>query len=86
MKNEYFSNLITFGYIPREISRYAYFFIKTENGKVNGHVKSLTYRPSPIPSGDLETPLKLTFLCGQRETLDIMKAFLNSLKTGIMHV
>ena len=32
-----------------------------------------------IPSGGLEIPLQLIFSCGQRETLDIMNAFLNSL-------
>ena len=79
VKNKYFSNLITAGHIPREISPHVHFFIKTEDGKVNGHVKSLTYRPSSIPSGGLEIPLKLTFSYGQRETLDIMNAFINSL-------
>ena len=42
IKNKYFSNLITVGYIPREISRYVHFFITTEGGKVNEHVKSFT--------------------------------------------
>ena len=46
---------------------------------MNGHVKSPTYRPSPIPSEGLGIQLQLTFLCGQRETLDIMNAFINSL-------
>ena len=67
------------GHIPREISRHVHFFIKTEGGKVNGHVKSLTYRSSPIPAGGLEIPLQLTFSCNQEKTLDIMKGFLNSL-------
>ena len=57
--------------------------------KVNGYVKSLTYRPASIPSGGLEIPLQLTFLCGQRETLDIMNGFVNSLYdwnyTGIVN-
>ena len=79
IKNKYFPNLITVGHIPRKISRHVHFFIKMEGGKVNGHVKSLTYRPSPIPSGSLETALQLTFSCGQRETLDIISAFVNSL-------
>ena len=51
----------------------------TESGKVNGHVKSLTYRPSALPSRSLEIPLQLTFSCGQRETLDIMNVLINSL-------
>ena len=67
------------GHIPREISRHVHFFIKTEGGKVNGHVKSLTYRSSPIPAGGLEIPLQLTFSCNQEKTLDIMRGFLNSL-------
>ena len=48
IKNKYFSNVITVEHIPREISRHVHFFIKTEGGKVNGHVKSLTYRPSGV--------------------------------------
>ena len=54
-------------------------FIKTEGEKINGHVKSLTYRPSPAPSGDLEISLQLTFTCDQKETLDVMNSFINSL-------
>ena len=57
--------------------------------KVNGHVKSLTCRSSPIPSRSLEIPLQLTFSCWQRETLDIMNAFASSLYdwnyTGIVN-
>ena len=33
---------------------------------------SLTYKPSLIPSGGLEISLRLTFTCGEKETLDIM--------------
>ena len=55
IKIKCFSNLITVGHIPREISRHVHFFIKTEGGKVNGHVKSLTYRPSLIPSVGLKS-------------------------------
>ena len=54
IKNRFFDSLIIIGHIPREISRHLYFLINTEDGKVIGHVKSLTYRPSPIPSGGLE--------------------------------
>ena len=79
IKNRYFENLITVGHIPREISRHVHFFIKTEGGKVNGHVKSLTYRSSPIPAGGFEILLQLTFSCNQEKTLDIMRGFLNSL-------
>ena len=89
IRNKYFSNSITVGHIPREISRHVQFFIKIKGKRVNGHVKSLTFRPSSIPSGSLETPLQLTFSCGPRETLDIMNTFVNSLYdwnyTGINH-
>ena len=61
--------------ILSEISRHLHFFIKTEEGKVIGHVKSLTYRPPPIPSGGLEIPLQLTFTCDDKLTLDLMNAF-----------
>ena len=32
------------------------FLSRTVGGKVNGHVKSLTYRSSPIPSGVYRNP------------------------------
>ena len=51
-------------YIPCAISRYVYFFVKEENGKVFGRLKSLKYKISPIPSGGLEVPLSLTFNVG----------------------
>ena len=79
IKNRFFDSLITVGHIPREISRHLHFFIKTEDGKVIGHVKSLTYRPSPIPSGGLEIPLQLTFTCDDKLTLDLMNGFVKSL-------
>ena len=89
IKNKCIFNLITVWHILREISRHVHFFIKRKDEKVNGYVKSLTYRPSPIPSGGLEIPLQLNFLCEQRETLDIMNAFVNSLYnwkyTGIVN-
>ena len=90
IKNKYFSNLITVGHIPLEISRLFHFFIKTGGRNVNGYVKSLTYRPSPTPFGGLEIPLQLTFSCGQKGSLDIMNAFVNRLydwnDTGIVNV
>ena len=78
IKNRFFDSLITVGHIPREIS-HLHFFIKTEDGKVIGHVKSLTYRPSPIPSGGLEIPLQLTFTCDDKLNLDLMNGFVKSL-------
>ena len=52
---------LTVGHIPREISWYVYFFIKQEDGRVYGKLKSLKHKPFPIPSGDLKVPLLLKF-------------------------
>ena len=79
IKNRFFDSLITVRHIPREISRHVHLFIKTEVGKVISHVKILTYRPSPIPSGEFEIPLQLTFTCEDKLTLDLMNGFLKSL-------
>ena len=79
IKNRFFNSLITIGHIPCEISRQVHFFIKTESGKVIGHVKSLTYRPSPKPSGGLEISVQLTFTCDDKLTLDLMSGFVKSL-------
>ena len=62
-KEKYFDGWKTVGYVPREISRYIYFFIKKEKGKITGNVKLLNCNLSPIPSGGLEIPLQLTFPC-----------------------
>ena len=51
IKSKYFSNIITVWAHPTRILRHVHFFIKTDCVKVNGHVQSLTYRPSLIPSG-----------------------------------
>ena len=72
IKNRFFDSLIT-------VTWHVHFFIKTEGGKVIGQVKSLTYRPSPIPSGCLEIPLQLTFTCDDKFTLDLMNGFVKSL-------
>ena len=55
-RHSYFVGWKTVGNIPREISHYVYFFIKEENGKFFGTLKSLKYKASPIPSGRLEFP------------------------------
>ena len=52
--------LATLGYIPREISRHAYFFLKEEGRKVEIFILSTKYKPSPIPAGWLEIPLMLS--------------------------
>ena len=75
IKNCFFDSLITVGHIPREISPHVLFFIRTEGGKVIGHVKSWTYRLLLIPSGGLEIPLQLTFTCHNKLTLDLINGF-----------
>ena len=79
IKNRFFDSLITVGHIPREISRHVHFFIKAEGGKVIGHIKSLTYRPSFILSRGLEILLQVAYTCDDKLTLDLMNAFVKSL-------
>ena len=74
-KNSYFNDWKTVGHIPREISRCVYFFIKEENGNVSGTLKSLKYKPSPIPSGGLEVPLLLKFSAKDKWVVDTMEEF-----------
>ena len=73
-KHDYFVGWKTVGHIPREISRYVYFFIKQEGGKVNRKLNSLNYKASPIPSGGLEVPLSLKFKCDEKWVLDPWKS------------
>ena len=40
-KHKYFEGWKFVGHVPRDISRYIYFFIKREGGRINGNVKSL---------------------------------------------
>ena len=76
-------------HVPREISRYIYFFTKKGNGKITGNLKSLNYKPSPFPSGGLETPLQVTFSCLVEWVRDKMKNFNDDFysynSTGILH-
>ena len=69
----------TVGHIPREISRHVYFFLKEENGNIDGTVKSFEYRLSPIPAGGLEIPLTLNFKSPRYITHLKMKEFLSTL-------
>ena len=69
----------TVGHIPREISRHVYFFLKDENGHIDGTVKSIDYRPSPIPAGGLEVPLTLNFKSPHYITHTKMKEFMSTL-------
>ena len=79
----------TFGHVQREISRHIYFFMKKENEKVTGNVKSFNYKLSPIPSGGLEIPLQLTFSYPLEWVRDKMKDFIDGFYsydfTGILH-
>ena len=88
-KEKYLDGWKTAGHVPREISRYIYFFIKKENGKIAGNVKLLNYKPSPIPSGGLEITLQLTFSCPVVWVRDKMKDFIDHFYsyafTGIPH-
>ena len=78
-KEEYFKGWKTVGYMPREISRHVYFFIKSGGGSVNGTVISTKYRTSPIPAGGLEIPLLLTFSCSKTINFEKMKTFVQTL-------
>lgn len=71
--------LKTVGHVPREISRHTFFYLKEENGKIDGLVHSTQYRPSPIPAGGLEIPLMLTFKSKTFITHEKMKGFITSL-------
>ena len=88
-KEKYLDRWKTVGLVPREISRYICFFIKKENGTFTGNVKSLNYKPSPIPSGGLEIPLQLTFSCPAGWVRDKMKDFIDDFYSydfpGILH-
>ena len=76
-KENYFDGWETVGHVPVEISRYTCFFIKKENGKINGNVKPLNYNPSPIPFGGLELPLEETFSYPVEWVRDKMKDLLH---------
>ena len=44
-------------------------------------MKSLNYKPSPIPSGGLKVHLLLTFLCPEEWVRNNMKKFINDFYT-----
>ena len=69
----------TVGHIPREISQHVYFFLKDEHSHIDGTVKSIDYRPPPIPAGRLEIPLILNFKCPRYITHTKMKEFMPTL-------
>ena len=80
-RHSYFVGWKTVGHIPREISRYLYFVIKEENGKVFGTLKQLKYKASPITSGGLEVPLSLTISCKDKLVVDTMEEFIQNFYT-----
>ena len=63
--------------------------IKKERERISDNVKSLNYKPLPIPSGSLEVPLLFIFSCPEKWVQNKMKDFINDLNTydftGIIH-
>ena len=57
---------------------YVYFFIKQKGGRVYGKLKSLKYKPSPIPSEGLEVPLILKFESQDKWVTDTMEEFVKN--------
>ena len=77
----YFVGWKTVGHVLQEIFCYVHFFIKEENGKDFGTLKLLKYKASPIPSGGLEVPLSLTFLCKEKWVVETMEEFIQNFYT-----
>ena len=86
IKNKYFSSLITVGHIPRDISRHVHFFIKTEDRKVNRHVKSLTYRPSPPSPAGFRNPTPVNIFVWAKGSLKHNEGFRKQSMTGIIQL
>ena len=63
------------GHIPRKISQHVYFFLKEQNGQIDGTVHSVNYRPSPTPVRGLKIPLILIFKPSRYITPIKMKEF-----------
>ena len=62
--------------MPREISRYVYYFLH-EGGVITGTVVSTNASISPMPAGGLEVPLMLTFAHKDKAVAEKMKAFVS---------
>ena len=77
-KHESFTGWKMVGHTPREISRYVYFIIKQSGGRVRGKLKSLKYKPSPIPAGGLEVPLLLKFAPQDKWVTDKLEEFVEN--------
>ena len=67
------------GHVPRKISGHIFFFLKEENGKVDGFVCPTQYQPFPIPARGLEILSKLTFKSPNFITHKKMKDFMTNL-------
>ena len=59
--------------------RQVYFFLKYEHSHIDRAVKSIDYRPSPIPAGELQIPLTMNFKCPWYITHIKMKEFVSTL-------
>lgn len=70
---------ITIGHIPREISRYVWWFIH-HGGMVDGVVVDLNKRRSPIPSGGTEIKLKLYFRHTSMNVIDRLEGLVSRYK------
>ena len=66
---------VTVGYIPRELSRYVFYFLH-EGGAVVGSVASTNYRPSQITEGEVEVPIYLPFTHISGVVIDKLKEFI----------
>ena len=88
-EHKYFDGRKFVGQVPREISKYNYFFIKRVGGRIIGYMKSLSNKPLPFLSGGLKVPLLLTLSCLQEWFWIKMKDFINEFYiytfTGIIH-
>ena len=65
---------ITVGHIPRELSRFVFYFIH-EGGSVTGTVANITPRSSPIPEGGLEIPILMHLVHKNNAILNKMNTF-----------
>ena len=79
IKNMISRKLETVGHMPREVSRYAYLYIKEEGVRIDGSDLSTRYRPSRIRSGGLEISLMMTFRSPRYITHQKMKDFMTRL-------
>ena len=77
-KHNYFTGWKTVGHILCEISRYVYFLIKQESGRVYRTLKSLNYKTSRIPYGGLEVPLLPKFDWQEKWVTDVLEEFVDN--------